>query len=904
MDGIPFQGMLLDAQGAIHTHHEGTIDHYSNGLPFDVDGRLVTGFNPVVRVTQAIAYNPDNEVVLGDILDHIDQSLGHEADASLMAADVEPEPPPECCYWDDFDANWDECIWCETIVECEWDDIEALWGTCLWAIGPAGYVLEPPDDLDGTGTLPGPGGQVDLTWSAVVGNTNPDASYNIKRDGVFKGSVNAPTTVFVDTDGLVAATAYLYTISVTDTTGRTSEDSLPESVAIPGVVIWDAPDNLATGEIPPNVFQLTWDVPTTPPGTFPIVGYNVFRDGVNIYTTITNEYLTDDLPPATYAWRVRVVDEAGFFSDLSAELIDDWHGVRTVPIESHPDWELLAGGGPTVSFIDDTGFDHILGITGTTAPDTAVKYTPLSLPVSDIQVSGLVLTPPTAGQDTPILAIRLRDTDNYLAFRLPALFIQLIEVIDGVETQLLSFTPPATPYGLTFTVQGDQATLTLDGQPTSATTALDTAGFVGNVYGVYTSGNDDVIEAFRVDGQSLDVAFQDIFEGTPGQDLSAHTPILDATSNGWDGSGWEITGSGVGAENVSSPAESLIQAHTTEIKATVEIAFTDLIGTEMQFVIIARRLIVGSTSDEIRFRVFRLATGVLQLEVTSRVSGVGTVVLFANLFVPFTTDPMTFVLEETVGGMTLTAVDSGEIVNVRNTLLGSNRPTVSLGLRADGGTTFDKIVSRFTVENAGPRVDFQDNFDGVGNQDLTSHTPLFDVGGGGWETVGAFKLRSSGRAAESVTGGPNNKAVYVTATTSQIKITCTLRFTEPEGSQTEMFVVIRNDGGKDQENEVRFRVRRNSAGFLTALVHNRVNGISGSIFSEIMEDFFTTDRVIVSIEEVEGGLRFKHENGTFEVFLENSLLGVNATPTVHAGLNAGEQSKVKILNRFTIEDVS
>lgn len=132
--GIPFQGMVINTLGAIHTHHQGTIDHYANGLPFDVDGRLVVGFNPVVRVTQAIPYNQNDELVVGDVRDHIDQSLAHEADASLTALGILPPLPPEDCFWDLLAAQWDECLWGDPPLECEWDDVDARWGDCLWGI--------------------------------------------------------------------------------------------------------------------------------------------------------------------------------------------------------------------------------------------------------------------------------------------------------------------------------------------------------------------------------------------------------------------------------------------------------------------------------------------------------------------------------------------------------------------------------------------------------------------------------------------------------------------------------------------------------------------------------------------------------------------------------------------------
>lgn len=83
---VDTMGLRLDTAGAIFAQRNGQIDHYHNGLPFNLQGRLmITGADPV-RVTQGIAFSASDHVCQGliaNLADHFDQGVALVSNGAL-----------------------------------------------------------------------------------------------------------------------------------------------------------------------------------------------------------------------------------------------------------------------------------------------------------------------------------------------------------------------------------------------------------------------------------------------------------------------------------------------------------------------------------------------------------------------------------------------------------------------------------------------------------------------------------------------------------------------------------------------------------------------------------------------------------------------------------------------------
>lgn len=87
-DARPSQGLRLDANGAVYAQHNGSIDHYHQGLPFNLFGRLVVNITPtsVQRIDQSIPFDTNDRVAIGGDGSYANQGLAYSIDGFLADA--------------------------------------------------------------------------------------------------------------------------------------------------------------------------------------------------------------------------------------------------------------------------------------------------------------------------------------------------------------------------------------------------------------------------------------------------------------------------------------------------------------------------------------------------------------------------------------------------------------------------------------------------------------------------------------------------------------------------------------------------------------------------------------------------------------------------------------------------
>lgn len=80
---VACQSLLLDDAGAIYAAFGTAIDHYAQGLPFDIDGRLIFSANAVDHVDQGIPFSAQGHVVFGGATSYYNQGVPYGATGQL-----------------------------------------------------------------------------------------------------------------------------------------------------------------------------------------------------------------------------------------------------------------------------------------------------------------------------------------------------------------------------------------------------------------------------------------------------------------------------------------------------------------------------------------------------------------------------------------------------------------------------------------------------------------------------------------------------------------------------------------------------------------------------------------------------------------------------------------------------
>jgi chitodextrinase len=156
--------------------------------------------------------------------------------------------------------------------------------------------------------------QVDLGWSTSTDNARV-AGYYVYRDAVKVGTTVG--TFFADT-GLSADTEYTYTVRAFDSSGQMSAPAAPRTVTTPPPPDTTPPARPAAPSVyvvSPTQLLLVWPVSSD---NNRVAGYRIYRNGVNVTSTIFPAWMDTNLSPATtYQYAVVAVDAAGNVSPPS-----------------------------------------------------------------------------------------------------------------------------------------------------------------------------------------------------------------------------------------------------------------------------------------------------------------------------------------------------------------------------------------------------------------------------------------------------------------------------------------------------------------------------------------------------------------------------------------------------------
>jgi hypothetical protein len=165
-------------------------------------------------------------------------------------------------------------------------------------------------------------GQVSVTWSASTESSGTIDGYSVYRNGV--KVVTTADTLFIDA-GLTAG-VYNYTVAAFGVNGNVSAQSSPVSIT---VISDTTPPSVPTGVAvagttstnsvyATTTLTISWSGSTDNVG---VVGYNVYRNGVNIITstsTFSGNSITDTVLPGLYTYTVAAYDAAQNISNRSA----------------------------------------------------------------------------------------------------------------------------------------------------------------------------------------------------------------------------------------------------------------------------------------------------------------------------------------------------------------------------------------------------------------------------------------------------------------------------------------------------------------------------------------------------------------------------------------------------------
>lgn len=156
---------------------------------------------------------------------------------------------------------------------------------------------------------------VTLAWDASTDNVGV-TGYYVYRNDVKVGQ--SPGTTFNDV-GLSAATAYAYQVKAFDKAGNISSGSNSLAVTTSAEPVAgdtappSAPANLRSGDLAINRVALAWDASSDDVG---VVGYYVFRDGINIGQTASTTFqdATNVAAETTYQYQIKAYDAANNLS--------------------------------------------------------------------------------------------------------------------------------------------------------------------------------------------------------------------------------------------------------------------------------------------------------------------------------------------------------------------------------------------------------------------------------------------------------------------------------------------------------------------------------------------------------------------------------------------------------------
>ena len=158
---------------------------------------------------------------------------------------------------------------------------------------------------------------VRLEWTAATDDIGV-AGYEIYRDDVLVGTVDAPATTFTDTT-VSPATTYRYTVQAKDAAGNRSpsSDALTVTTQTADTAPPSAPTDAAATAVSFDRVDLSWSAATDDVG---VASYQIRRDGAPLATVdgLTTRYRDTTVSGSTdYTYTVTAMDAAGNVSPES-----------------------------------------------------------------------------------------------------------------------------------------------------------------------------------------------------------------------------------------------------------------------------------------------------------------------------------------------------------------------------------------------------------------------------------------------------------------------------------------------------------------------------------------------------------------------------------------------------------
>ena len=151
---------------------------------------------------------------------------------------------------------------------------------------------------------------VNLSWATSTDNVGI-AGYQVYRNGVRIANVGG--TSYADT-GLSLNIAYTYTVTASDIAGNVSGPSAPATVTVQLTNGPIAPYALSAALLGTSEVELSW-APAR--GVLMITGYAIYRDGAQIASVTSTDYLDKGLAVGIYTYGVSATDISGAVSQIS-----------------------------------------------------------------------------------------------------------------------------------------------------------------------------------------------------------------------------------------------------------------------------------------------------------------------------------------------------------------------------------------------------------------------------------------------------------------------------------------------------------------------------------------------------------------------------------------------------------
>ncbi len=266
--GIPSQGLILNSAGEVEAVLDGTVDHFSFGLPFDANSRLCVTSSPVTYIDQGIPFASNSNIAVDGTgpADYFNQGLAYKNGGGAISVNpINPMLPTQ---------------------------VQNL-------------ALSTPTD-----------NEIDATWDA---NPAPEmvTSYTLEYKPTTSGTwipINVGLVTSFTITGLASGVTYDVRVYATNVTGD-GPTSVVMQATVTGVPEQITDLAASSGQIEQS--NLTWTPPTASPAAsrvdlhYRVTGTTTWFAFLNIPTSNTNQIIYDLQNAGSYDFRIRYANATG-----------------------------------------------------------------------------------------------------------------------------------------------------------------------------------------------------------------------------------------------------------------------------------------------------------------------------------------------------------------------------------------------------------------------------------------------------------------------------------------------------------------------------------------------------------------------------------------------------------------